>query len=287
MSAFFKITCSTMSIKRIVFLFVLFAFSCTLPQDDEKHRIVLFRTIGHRLLLASGDSTSRILPIQKTNPGTYQIRFENSFEIMPDSLAKITIENLKSTNPENQYRVSVFTCQKTQMVYGFEWSPKSTEDITCLGRKLPDNCYIVEIEVVESRINPNVLWAIAVLILLGIIFFVVFKKDKKKTAIEEVNSGSFQKVGAFNYFQQPGLLVLEYQKIELSEKENKLLNILLSKPNETVAREYLLKEIWENEGVFVISRNLDVLVSKLRKKLIADPAVKITNSHGKGYKLEV
>ena len=273
--------------KRFVFLFLFFSFSCAQSQDDEKHRIVLFRTIGHRLLLASGDSTSRIMPIQKTSTRTYQIRFENSFEIMPDSLANITIENLKSTNPENQYRVSVFTCQKPQMVYGFEWSPKSTEDITCLGRKLPDNCYIVEIEVVESRINPNILWAIAVLFLLGIIFFVVFKKEKKKAAIEVENGGDFQKVGAFNYFQQSGLLVLEYQKIELSEKENKLLNILLSKPNETVAREYLLKEIWENEGVFVISRNLDVLVSKLRKKLIADPAIKITNSHGKGYKLEV
>ncbi|OYU67897.1 MAG: hypothetical protein CFE22_02475 [Cytophagaceae bacterium BCCC1] len=273
--------------KRFVFLFLFLGFSCAQPQDDEKHRIVLFRTIGHRLLLASGDSTSRILPIQKTNPGTYRIRFENSFEIMPDSLANITIENLKSTNPENEYRVSVFTCQKTEMVYGFEWSPKSTDDITCLGRKLPDNCYIVEIEVIASSINPNILWSIAVLILLGIIFYIIIKKDKKTTIIEEEHGVDFQKIGAFNYFQQPGFLVLELQKIELSEKENKLLNILLSKPNETVAREHLLKEIWENDGVFVISRNLDVLVSKLRKKLIADPTVKITNSHGKGYKLEV
>lgn len=273
--------------KRFVFLFVLLGFSCAQPQDDEKHRIVLFRTIGHRLLLASGDSTSRIMPIQKTTAGTYQIRFENSFEIMPDSLASIAIENLKDTNPENQYRVSVFTCQKTEMVYAFEWSPKSSNDVTCLGRKLPNNCYIVEVEVLKSTLNPNVLWAIAVLILLGIIFYIIFKKENKKAGIEEEVNGDFQKIGAFNYFQQPGLLVLEYQKIELSEKENKLLNILLSKPNETVAREHLLKEIWENEGVFVISRNLDVLVSKLRKKLIADPAVKITNSHGKGYKLEV
>jgi hypothetical protein len=262
--------------------------SCNQIQDDEKHRIVLFRTIGHQLLLASGDSTSLIMPIQKTANGIYQIRFENSFEIMPDSLANITIKTLRNSNPQNQYRVSVFTCQKTQMVYGFEWSPKSTEDVTCLGRGLPENCYIVEIEVLTSGINPNVLWGVVVALLILSLFYVVFfRKNKKDEAISTENAGDFQKLGAFNYFQQTGVLVLELQKIELSEKENKLLNLLLEKPNETVAREHLLKEIWENDGVFVISRNLDVLVSKLRKKLIADPTVKITNSHGKGYKLEV
>lgn len=277
-----------MQAKTFIFLLTLLGLSCVTPQDDEKHQIVLFRTIGHQLLLASGDSTSRIMPIQKTTSGTYQIRFENSFEIMPDSLANITIKTLRNSNPQNQYRVSVFTCQKTEMVYGFEWSPKSTEDVTCLGRGLPENCYIVEIEVLKSGINPNLLWGAVVGLLICVILYVVFfRKNPNEQVTAAENSGDFQKVGAFSYFQQTGVLVLEYQKIELSEKENKLMNILLSKPNETVAREYLLKEIWENDGVFVISRNLDVLVSKLRKKLVADPSVKITNSHGKGYKLEV
>lgn len=277
-----------MQAKTFIFLLTLLGLSCVTPQDDEKHQIVLFRTIGHQLLLASGDSTSRIMPIKKTASGIYQIRFENSFEIMPDSLANITIKTLRNSNPQNQYRVSVFTCQKTEMVYGFEWSPKSTKDVTCLGRGLPENCYIVEIEVLKSGINPNFLWGAVVGLLICVIFYVVFfRKNPNDQVTAAENSGDFQKVGAFSYFQQTGVLVLEYQKIELSEKENKLMNILLSKPNETVAREYLLKEIWENDGVFVISRNLDVLVSKLRKKLVADPSVKITNSHGKGYKLEV
>ena len=274
--------------KRFVFLFLFFSFSCVQPQDDEKHRIVLFRSIGHRLLLASADSTSRILPIQKTNPATYQIRFENRFEIMPDSLANITIDNLKSTNPQNQYRVSVFTCQKNEMVYGFEWSPKSTKDLTCLGRGLPENCYIVEIEVLTKGVNPNILWGALVASIILLLFFVVFFiKNERNVVVSTAKVGAFQKVGAFKYFQQTGILILEVQKIQLSEKENKLLHLLLQKPNETAAREHLLKEIWETEGVFVISRNLDVLVSKLRKKLAGDPSVKITNSHGKGYKLEM
>jgi DNA-binding response OmpR family regulator len=44
--------------------------------------------------------------------------------------------------------------------------------------------------------------------------------------------------------------------------------------------------VWENESVLV-GRSLDVFISKLRKKLEADPTIRIVNIHGKGYKLEV
>ena len=54
-----------------------------------------------------------------------------------------------------------------------------------------------------------------------------------------------------------------------------------------VERDRLKKEIWEDEGVVVIDRNVDVLVSKLRKKLSADASLKIVNVHGKGYKLMI
>ncbi|RYG36157.1 MAG: winged helix family transcriptional regulator, partial [Chitinophagaceae bacterium] len=56
--------------------------------------------------------------------------------------------------------------------------------------------------------------------------------------------------------------------------------------NETISRDTLQKEVWENEGV-IVTRSLDVFVSKLRKKLEADENVKIINIHGKGYRLEV
>jgi DNA-binding response OmpR family regulator len=48
-----------------------------------------------------------------------------------------------------------------------------------------------------------------------------------------------------------------------------------------------MKEIWENEGIVVISRNVDVLVSKLRKKLSDDKAIKFINVHGRGYKFVI
>ena len=45
-----------------------------------------------------------------------------------------------------------------------------------------------------------------------------------------------------------------------------------------------MKEIWADSGLIVVSKNLDVLVSKIRKKLSRDERIKITNVHGVGYK---
>jgi DNA-binding response OmpR family regulator len=47
-----------------------------------------------------------------------------------------------------------------------------------------------------------------------------------------------------------------------------------------------MKEVWEDEGV-IVGRSLDMFVSKLRKKLQADPCISILNVHGKGYKLVI
>ncbi|WP_194975384.1 winged helix-turn-helix domain-containing protein [Aquiflexum lacus] len=48
----------------------------------------------------------------------------------------------------------------------------------------------------------------------------------------------------------------------------------------------LLKEIWEDGGVFV-GRSLDMFVSKLRKKLLLDPSIQLENIRGRGYMLQV
>ena len=61
--------------------------------------------------------------------------------------------------------------------------------------------------------------------------------------------------------------------------------MLLKLANTIIYREQLQKDVWENEGV-IVTRSLDVFISKLRKKLEKDPAIRIVNVHGKGYKLE-
>src|SRR6187549_1125652 len=67
------------------------AFSMAGSDDyDIARREVLLRRIGHEILLQSGDSTSRVLPVEKIAGNEYQIRFENDFTFQPDFLVNTT-----------------------------------------------------------------------------------------------------------------------------------------------------------------------------------------------------
>jgi DNA-binding response OmpR family regulator len=74
--------------------------------------------------------------------------------------------------------------------------------------------------------------------------------------------------------------------ISLTDKECRILELLNKNFGQLITRETLMQEVWINEGV-ITGRSLDMFVSKLRKKLSSDPALRITNVHGKGYKLEI
>ncbi|MEQ1798651.1 MAG: winged helix-turn-helix domain-containing protein, partial [Lacibacter sp.] len=106
-----------------------------------------------------------------------------------------------------------------------------------------------------------------------------------KRQIEPIlDDTDYIQLGKFRFYTANNVLTSETKTITLSEKETKALKIFAENINETVDREKLMKEIWEDEGIVVISRNVDVLVSKLRKKLSDDNSFKFINVHGRGYK---
>lgn len=74
--------------------------------------------------------------------------------------------------------------------------------------------------------------------------------------------------------------------ISLTDKECRILELLHKSFGELIPRETLMQKVWINEGV-ITGRSLDMFVSKLRKKLSSDPELRITNVHGKGYRLEM
>jgi DNA-binding response OmpR family regulator len=79
---------------------------------------------------------------------------------------------------------------------------------------------------------------------------------------------------------------MQREVINLTDKECKVLELLNNNFGELIPRETLMQKVWLDEGV-ITGRSLDMFVSKLRKKLSGDPELKITNIHGKGYKLEI
>lgn len=75
--------------------------------------------------------------------------------------------------------------------------------------------------------------------------------------------------------------------IPLGQKECAILEILLEKKNEVVARDEMIESIW-GENSFPSNRTIDNYIVKLRKWADSDPKaeLKITSIRGIGYKLE-
>lgn len=71
----------------------------------------------------------------------------------------------------------------------------------------------------------------------------------------------------------------------LTYKECKLLQMFFRHAGKVIERDVFLKAIWEDNGFFV-ARSMDVFVSKLRKYLTNDPAIRIENIRGVGYILK-
>jgi two-component system, OmpR family, response regulator len=81
-------------------------------------------------------------------------------------------------------------------------------------------------------------------------------------------------------------LITEGQKTDLTYREAKLLKFFCQHKNKLLERDFILKAVWEDEGI-IVGRSVDVFVSRLRKLLKDNPSVKISNVHSVGYRFEV
>ncbi len=128
------------------------------------------------------------------------------------------------------------------------------------------------------------------LVLLGVTLVVVrfgqilapVKKHDTVTIAAPVSQ--LPQLGRFLFDVTNQRLLLDSEVIALTDKECRILELLNQNFGELISRETLMQEVWINEGV-ITGRSLDMFVSKLRKKLSGDPELRITNVHGKGYKL--
>lgn len=95
---------------------------------------------------------------------------------------------------------------------------------------------------------------------------------------------SVLEIGQFHFDINQQQLSIANRHITLTHREAVLLHELALKKNHLVERPYILKKIWQTDDFFA-ARSMDVFVTKLRKKLEADPSVQIINVRGYGYKL--
>lgn len=265
------------------------AFSRTDSEDyDIARREVLLRRIGHEILLQSGDSTSRVLPVKKIAENEYQIRFENEFTFQTDSLVNTTQRLLAKDPIASDYVVNVLNCSNSSVVYGFAVSKNKKEDIiACIGRKQPVSCYRITIKFKPDGITlARNKYFLGGLSFLAFVSFIFLRSIKPRKALSIDENNKIFTFGSVLFDAQQRQLLINKISIDLTGTETRLLLIFALSPNETIERSRLQKEIWEDEGV-IVGRSLDMFISKLRKKLELDPNSNIVVIRGKGYKLEV
>jgi len=260
----------------------------TTENDDFTiaRREVLLRRIGHELLLQSGDSTSRVLPVKKIAESEYQISFENEFTFQPASLVTITQRLLAKDPFANDYVVNVLNCKNYSIAYSFAISKNKKDDVVaCIGRRQPMACYLVNIKFKPADVdlvnNDYFVGGLSIFALVGFIFFKPVKQRKTKPDSQASNTFT---LGSLQFDAKNKKLASVENTIELTGTETRVLLVFALSPNEIVERSRLQKEIWEDEGV-IVGRSLDMFISKLRKKLELDPSIKIAVVRGKGYKL--
>ena len=272
----------------LLIMLISFVFFVNANSDfDLSRREVLLRRIGHEILLQSGDSTSRVLPVKKIAENEYQISFEKEFSFVTDSLVNTTKRLLAKDYHVTDYVVNVINCDNSSVAYGYAISKNKKEDIlACVGRKQPIACYKINIKFKTSDVvTENYKYYLVGLAFLLLIGFIFWKLKPKKELPKDLSNKQFT-FGSVVFDAQKRQLEINEETIDLTATETRLLLIFASSPNETIERSRLQKEIWEDEGV-IVGRSLDMFISKLRKKLELDPNINIVVVRGKGYKLEV
>ncbi len=276
----------------LLFMFIsliCLAFS-TSGSDDFAiaRREVLVRQIGHEILLQSGDSVSRVLPVKKITENEYQISFENQLTFQTDSLVNTTHRLLAKDPLTGDYVVNVLNSGNSIVTYGYAISQNKKNDIVaCLGRKQPRARYMISIKFkptdITSTKNKYLLGGLSIFAFVGLFFLSSVKPLK---ALSDTQHPEGLSLGAILFDAKNRKLIINGKPIDLTGTETRLMLIFAMSPNEIIERSRLQKEIWEDEGV-IVGRSLDMFISKLRKKLEADPNINIVVIRSKGYKLEI
>ncbi len=265
--------------------------------SSEQEISNIMRMIGHQILLDSEDETTRILPIEK-HDGRYAIKFENDILFIPGAVVSSTDSIMVITGLAKRYLVELEDCSTGEIVYSNQVNDSGNlEFISCSSRTYSIGCYNLLITLtelgdrfknannsidaveIEDKSKSSFLF-IPFLALVGAGFYFWKKKEDIPEAAHIIP------IGEFLFDQRNMKLSFGEEQIELTGKEADLLYLLYSSVNETIERDVILNKVWGDEGDYV-GRTLDVFISKLRKKLVADPNVKIANIRGVGYRLVI
>ena len=108
---------------------------------------------------------------------------------------------------------------------------------------------------------------------------------RRKNVLHGVQVDTFR-MGHYMFDSKNLRLSIGENSRDLTHRESELLKLMVQNKNEVVKRSTILEKIWGEDDYF-LGRSLDVFISRLRKYLKEDPALKIENIHSVGFRLVV
>lgn len=256
-------------------------------KDNFSERVkIALRDSGNKLLIQNKDSISLILPILEIERNIFELSFQSKFSVAPDTLVSIIERSLRSSNLPNTYIVEVINSISGEVSYSYEIKQDIEKNIIpCIGRNLPYDRYKIKILFTNQQsvliLDKN--YSLLSLVVIGFLGFGLVYWKMEKSSTSQVN---ISKIGSYEFYKDQNKLVRGNITIELTSKECELIAMFAEKPNQIIKRDLIIKEIWEDNGVFV-GRSLDNFISKIRKKIQDDNSVNIITVHGVGYRLEI
>lgn len=114
----------------------------------------------------------------------------------------------------------------------------------------------------------------------------VFLRRSRIIEKEEAGSPQFTNIGSF-LLDADNLILKGYHKeVTLTYKEAELLKYLNENREKILKRSDILIAVWGDDS-YLLSRSLDVFISRLRKILSSDAEIQIRSVHGIGFKFMV
>lgn len=252
--------------------------------SPEKINLALRRT-ADALLRQSGDSTSRIPAVEQVVGDVWRVRLDQPFEY--EKLPALLQSSLNRFGISRPYEVAVRRCDDSTIDLGYHQIDFiQNNNVACGGREMPEGCHFIEITFLENNKKKSlggIFGGFLLLLLGGLTGYWFFRRQKTTPAA--AGETEWLEFGNSRLDVAGQVLVCSGERQTLTFRETKLLRLFAAEPDRLLERDYILQQVWADEGVLV-GRSVDVFVSRLRKKLAADPSVGIVAVHGVGYRLD-
>lgn len=103
---------------------------------------------------------------------------------------------------------------------------------------------------------------------------------------KQVASDKILTIGKYTFSPVNQLLMIGEKAKRVTEKESEILLYLYTRRNRVIHREEMLTDLWGKNDYF-LGRSLDVFITKIRKYLKEDPALRVENVFGVGFVFNV